>query len=651
MATYNQDRHLFRSPIAGQEAIPEPIRGSWERCLEQYHLEPGRNLLPPRLTDREIQRERSELDQLLHAAEPVFQRLRQIGGNSGYCVLVTNTRGVVLRQFIDTHRGQELADQGLGLGTVWTEDLVGTNGVGTCLASGEALTVYANEHFGRELRRFSCSTAPLISPHGEMIGALDISTYAQGDRQLQGLAQNLVCDSADQIEAAMFRYSFAAARLLALTWGREGEVALSNALIATNDCGIVIGITTQALMLLGHDERSQVIGLRLMDLFGVTLEELCREPLRLTGNLPQRQKLWLNCIETFTPHSPPPLDRRAAPRTLTDQPLTPLHRLAGKDSRLRRNAEICQRVINRNINILLQGETGTGKEVWARAIHDSSQRRDKPFVTLNCAAIPESLIESELFGYSAGTFTGALKGGKIGKIQASHGGTLFLDEIGDMPLALQARLLRVLAEGEITPLGEIKPMPIDLHVITATHRDLKQLIVEGAFREDLYYRISGVRVELPALREREDRCVLIESILQEISDAPVTLAPATLKRLDQYPWPGNIRQLKNVLQFSLCMCEGGQIQCDDLPEELFTKPAESAGLPASPQDSCSDMLPRRLVSLGSVPGALSQNDERQRLVAALEANRWVVSRTARMLGISRSTLHRKIKKYGLDETL
>lgn len=214
----------------------------------------------PRLTDREVQREQTELDSLLHAAEPVFQRLQQIGGNSGYCILVTNTRGVVLRQFIDTHRGQELADQGLGLGTVWDEKLVGTNGVGTCLASGESVTVYANEHFGRELRRFSCSTAPLISPHGEMIGALDISTYALGDRQLQGLAQNLVCDSAEQIEAAMFRHTFRAASLLALGWGREGEASLSNALMATNDNGVLIGITTPALFLLGYSERAQVIG-------------------------------------------------------------------------------------------------------------------------------------------------------------------------------------------------------------------------------------------------------------------------------------------------------------------------------------------------------------------------------------------------------
>ncbi|MBR9882711.1 MAG: sigma-54-dependent Fis family transcriptional regulator [Oceanospirillales bacterium] len=630
-----------------QAEIPTQIRGSWERCIERYHLEPGRNLLPPRLTDREVQREQNELDSLLHVAEPVFQRLRNIGDNSGYCVLVTNARGVVLRQFIDTHRGQELSEQGLSVGTVWTEELVGTNGLGTCLATREALTVYAEEHFGRELRRFSCSTAPLISPHGEMIGALDISTYALGEKQLQGLAQNLVCDSADQIEAAMFRYTFRCAHLLALVWGREGDPALSNALIATNDSGVVIGITSPGLMLLGVAERAQLIGLALTDLFGASLEDLHRAPVRLDHDSPLQQEIWLCCSDAA------PLRDTALASSLSTsrKPLplethSPLSQLAGKDPRLSRNAEICMRVLNRSINILLQGETGTGKEVWARAIHDSSQRKDKPFVTLNCAAIPESLIESELFGYSAGTFTGGLKGGKVGKIQASNGGTLFLDEIGDMPISLQARLLRVLAEGEITPLGEIKSIPIDLHVITATHRDLKQLIAEGGFREDLYYRISGVRVELPALRERADKSELIGKILSDLSESPVELTPEVQALLNRYEWPGNIRQLKNVLQFALCMCDGDRLAIEDLPEEVL--PISSVVISESERVAGETHPPKRMVSLSGSRLSPTEESERNALIQTLEANRWVVSRAAKALGISRSTLHRKINKYDLN---
>ncbi|MBS97309.1 MAG: transcriptional regulator [Oceanospirillaceae bacterium] len=644
MGTYNQDQHILLPSQRDQAEIPTQIRGSWERCIDRYKLEPGRDLLPPRLSDRELQREQTELDSLLHVAEPVFQRLRQVGGNSGYCVLVTNARGVVLRQFIDTQQGEELKEHGMRVGTVWSEELVGTNGLGTCLATGEALTVYAQEHFGRELRRFSCSTAPLISPHGEMIGALDISTYAQGEKQLQGLAQNLVCDSADQIEAAMFRYAFRSAHLLSIVWGREGDPSLSSALIATNDGGTVIGITTPALMLLGVSERARMIGLGLSELFGVTLEELHREPCRFAGLGDDSHVMWLSCLDSRVLTSPSVTRAEISAKPLSRDPNNPLVQLAGGDHRLARNAEICQRVINRRINVLLQGETGTGKEVWARAIHDSSQRAEKPFVTLNCAAIPESLIESELFGYSAGTFTGGLKGGKVGKIQASHGGTLFLDEIGDMPLALQARLLRVLAEGEITPLGEIKAVPIDLHVITATHRDLKQLIADGGFREDLYYRISGVRVELPALRERADKAELIDRVLDEISEQKIELSDEVRRILTTYEWPGNIRQLKNVLQFALCMCDGERIDPQDLPEEVIARPLERRAATSS----FPDHPPERMVSLGAPARTAEEEGERGHLLSTLEANRWVVSRAAKALGISRSTLHRKIKKYSLN---
>ncbi|GGO81369.1 transcriptional regulator AcoR [Marinobacterium nitratireducens] len=615
------------------------IQGSWRRCIEEYKLEPGRDLRAPRLSESEIRYARDQLDSLLHSAEPVFDRLRYLGGNSGYCVLVTDASGIVLRDYIDSSRGRELADKGLSLGTVWSENLVGTNGLGTCLATGEALTVYADEHFGRELQRFTCSTAPLIAPDGDVIGALDISTYARGDKVGQGLALNLVCDTADQIEASMFRHAFARHHLLALVSSPVADPALSSALLAVNDAGWILGATSPALLLLGIAERALIVGQGLAALTGANLEDVHRAPvalpsaagwlMRLAGHLPARNPV------------------AASPAPTPRKPLdSPLYRVAGGDSRLQRNADICHRVMDRNISILLQGETGTGKEVWARAIHDSSARRDKPFVTLNCAAIPESLIESELFGYGAGTFTGGLKGGKTGKIEASNGGTLFLDEIGDMPLALQARLLRVLAEREITPLGQIKPVPVDLHVICATHRDLASIVEQGGFREDLYYRISGVRVALPALRERQDLHALIDLVLAGLPDGEAGEIDAQARRvLAEYHWPGNIRQLKNVLEFALCMSDGASIRLTDLPDEVFP-PAPGERSAHTPSET-SPMPPDRLVSLGA---RAPDSDERQRILSALQQHRWVVVRAAEALGISRSTLHRKIRKYGLADS-
>ncbi|MFC6672235.1 GAF domain-containing protein [Marinobacterium aestuariivivens] len=264
-------------------------------------------------------------------------------------MLVTDASGIVLREYIDSSRGRELADKGLSLGTVWTENLVGTNGLGTCLATGEALTVYADEHFGRELQRFSCSTAPLIAPDGGVIGALDISTYAQGDKIGQGLALNLVCDTADQIEAAMFRHAFARHHLLALVGSPVADPAQSNALLAVNDSGWILGATSSALLQLGVRERSLLVGQGLAALTGISLDAVHRAPvalnegggwlMRLAGNLPRAAS---------PAASPAPKPRR---------PLdSPLYRAAGSDPQLQRNADICHRVLDRDICILLQGK-------------------------------------------------------------------------------------------------------------------------------------------------------------------------------------------------------------------------------------------------------------------------------------------------------
>lgn len=636
--------------VAPAQAAPE-ILGSWQRCIEDYQLDPERNLRAPRLSDSEVRQARGLQDSLLHSAEPVFERLRYLGGNSGYCVLVTDASGIVLREYIDSNRGQELAEKGLSVGTVWSENLVGTNGLGTCLATGEALTVYAGEHFGRELQRFSCSTAPLIAPDGNIIGALDISTYAQGDKIGQGLALNLVCDTADQIEAAMFRHAFARHQLLALVSSPLADAGQSNALLAVNDSGWILGATSAALLQLGVAERCLIVGQGLAVLTGASLDDVQRAPWSLEqgpGSGCWLMRLAGEAVRRTTP-APAPATTVSAPRPSLD---SALYRAAGSDPLLQRNADICHRVLNRDICILLQGETGTGKEVWARAIHDSSSRHDKPFVTLNCAAIPESLIESELFGYSAGTFTGGLKGGKVGKIEASHGGTLFLDEIGDMPLMLQARLLRVLAEREITPLGQVKPVGIDLHVLCATHRDLTEAVAQGEFREDLYYRISGVRIGLLALRDRQDRLALIEKVFAELRESDqIAIDEPALQVLGSYHWPGNIRQLKNALQFALCMCDGRAVRITDLPDEVFPPaPGEPVNTNAIAAPRATVLPPDRLVSLVGAQGGQVEEDEKAQILAALQQHRWVVLRAAEALGVSRSTLHRKLKKYGLSET-
>jgi transcriptional regulator of acetoin/glycerol metabolism len=281
--------------------------------------------------------------------------------------------------------------------------------------------------------------------------------------------------------------------------------------------------------------------------------------------------------------------------------------------------------------VLIQGETGSGKEVFARQLHQASLRRDRPFIAVNCAAIPENLIESELFGYAAGAFTGASNKGMQGLLEQADGGTLFLDEIGDMPLTLQTRLLRVLAEGEVAPLGASRSKAIDIQVVCASHRDLEALVSSGEFREDLYFRLSGARFQLPPLRERSDRLALINRILEEESSACATamqLGSTALECLLGYRWPGNVRELRHVLRYACAVCESQLILLSDLPEHL----------------------PGRRLNDSASADALERcaSPEREALIDALVRHRWKPTPAAKALGISRATLYRRVHQHGID---
>ena len=248
---------------------------------------------------------------------------------------------------------------------------------------------------------------------------------------------------------------------------------------------------------------------------------------------------------------------------------------------MQHNLHCAQQLFSKRVPILLQGATGTGKEAFARVLHQAAAWATKPFVAVNCGAIPESLIESELFGYTRGAFTDADRQGRPGKILQSSGGTLFLDEIGDMPLTLQTRLLRVIEEFEIVPLGGDQAVTVDLHVISASHRDIRQMVHDGEFREDLYYRLAGTTLHLPRLRDRADRTELVETLLrEETADGdPVRILPDALHALLTYHWPGNIRQLRNVLRTAAALCSDNTIRLSNLPQELLDDAAE--GMPAA----------------------------------------------------------------------
>jgi transcriptional regulator with PAS, ATPase and Fis domain len=374
----------------------------------------------------------------------------------------------------------------------------------------------------------------------------------------------------------------------------------------------------------------------------LTLWTPAGEPLQARAGCSLATGLALGGSEAPEAAHPPPATPRPAVAPCAARPRAGLRALDTGDAQMRAVITKLRKVQDRPIAVLIGGETGTGKEWLARAIHADSARAAKPFVAVNCAAIPETLIESELFGYEEGAFTGARRKGAVGKIVHADGGTLFLDEIGDMPLALQARLLRVLQDRQVTPLGGHRSVPVDVAIVSASHRDLRAMIRERTFREDLYYRLNGLAVTLPPLRERSDLPVLVERMLAETGADPAPrLAAELMQRFGSLCWPGNLRQLHSVLQTAAAMAAGeSTITAAHLADDVLEALAESqqadddgpAGCEPVPAEAAKD------------PEATTWHEAElvmiRRAVAEADGN---ISAAAKRLGIARNTIYRKLR--------
>ncbi len=626
-----QNRHVQRvlnvaqggAALTGPAADPSVAR-SWLRCLEQHHLDPAQAMAPAVLEHARMLECRERSRQVLEIASGEMNNLhRQLAG-SGNAVLLTDARGVILNCVTQQAEQRTFERAGLWLGADWSEACEGTNGIGTCLVERQALTIHQDEHFRSRHTGLTCSASPVFDPHGDLLAVLDVSSARRDvSRQSQFHTMALVNLSAKAIEGCYFLRSYENDWLLRFHAQAEYIGLFSEGLLAFGGDGRVRAANQSALNLLGM-ARAELLGRSLETLFDVPLDEL------FARASPQPGAAWpLRTHDGQLLHAMLRGQRRSTPAALAPRaPEVQVPGLCLQDAQLAEAFRRGLKVYERDVPLLIGGETGSGKEAFARALHQSCSRRGKPFVAINCAAIPEALIESELFGYRGGSFTGARKEGMRGKLQQADGGTLFLDEIGDMPLAMQTRLLRVLEERAVVPVGALEAQPVDLGLISASHRDLGALVAAGQFREDLFYRLNGLQLRLPPLREREDREALLEQLLaEEARGQPVRLDGAARQALLDYAWPGNVRQLRSVLRTLLALCEDDRIGLDDLPEELRVAPSAQAAAEMS-------------------EGPLAQA-ERDTLLRLLDAQRWHVSRVAAELGISRNTLYRKLQRHGI----
>ncbi|WPN58764.1 sigma-54-dependent Fis family transcriptional regulator [Pseudomonas sp. P9_31] len=616
-----------KSHLHGPGSDPSIAR-SWLRCLEDYHLDPALTMAPTVLEHGRVLESRERLQQVLQIAGNEMTSLHQQLSGAGHAVLLTDARGVILNCVTAPAERKIFERAGLWLGADWSEACEGTNGIGTCLVERQSLTIHQDEHFRGRHTGLTCSASPVFDPHGELLAVLDVSSARhEVSRQSQFHTMALVNLSAKMIESCYFLRYFDNQWLLRFHLQAESVGLFSEGLLAFDGEGRICAVNQSALNLLGHI-RGGLLGKPVEAFFDCSLDELLgRASANASASWPLRTRDGRRLFAVLRGQP------RSIPVPVVQSPMVVERpRLSGiclGDAALQEDFRKALRVFERDVPLLINGETGSGKEAFAKAVHQASQRAEKTFVALNCAAIPESLIESELFGYRGGSFTGARKEGMRGKLQQADGGTLFLDEIGDMPLTMQTRLLRVLEDRQVVPIGG-EPESVNVRIISATHRNLLERVQDGSFREDLYYRLNGLEVALPALRERTDKSQLLDFLLAEEAGGESVLidAPARQALLD-FAWPGNVRQLRNVLRTLAALCDGGRIGLEDLPAMIRQARPVTASAVEEPSEYPLD------------------DAERLALLSALEQQRWHMTHTAEQLGVSRNTLYRKLRKHGI----
>jgi transcriptional regulator of acetoin/glycerol metabolism len=652
--------------VRSGEQRADPVAQSWSRCLNEYRLHPANPLEPVFITRADLEDRRARRADVIACARYEMTTLYQQLGDAEAAVVLTDTDGVIIHMVSSPEFSAEVGPLGLRVGGMWSETAAGTNGMGTCLAAGGPVSVRREDHFFTQFSELTCSAVPVYDPSGEIAAVLDVTSRSS---LMQQHLLVLLGMTARMIENRLIDARYRNAHPLHFHSRPEFVYTLHEGKLAVGDDGRILAANRSALFQLGLPSMDDIRSRSIEDLFQTSLEDMLQRSTSSSFH-PVVTYRTNAALRFFAVARRPASDATApssgrssvaalpnaaaaatpAPR-LPTRPAGTAHAVVAtfKDARMVAHLDTARRVIARQTPVLLCGETGSGKEVFARAVHDASPHASGAFVAVNCASLPETLIESELFGYRAGAFTGAQRTGRRGKILQANGGTLFLDEIADMPLELQARLLRVLDERQVTPLGTEDTHVVDFQLISASHQHLPSRVREGRFREDLYYRLAGIELQLPPLRERSDKRELIQTMLAAESGGVASLSGDAERVLLEHAWPGNLRQLRHVLRSAAALADRKPITLEHLPSL-----AASAAPSAPPATPVSVVYPSsaftELQSAAALPVKLNpiQANERQVLLQLLEQHRWNVSNVAKALDVSRNTLYRKLHKLHIE---
>ncbi|WP_339425920.1 sigma-54-dependent Fis family transcriptional regulator [Pseudomonas proteolytica] len=599
------------APLLPHDTI---IQDSWRRCRAfglDHQSAPSFDQLPAEGISQLLESQHA-LVQTTH--QEVLPYYENILSNSNCLIMLADNQGQVLTSWGTQRFIEPKLARGFSAGASWRERSTGTNAIGTALACAQAVHIEHDEHFLKANRFMTGSAAPIFDANREIIAVLDVSSdsYLPPSHTL-----GMVKMMSQTVENRLILNLFGGEHFqLTFNTGLNNLDSQWAGLLIFDESGQVLSANRRADNLLGISLSRVMID----SLFKVSLLELLNQPEGLPFALQAAGRNRFQCLLKRPKQAP------VQARVFSEPAAVPigLKTLHFGDSRVEKAVRQAERLLEKDIPLLIHGETGVGKEVFVKALHQASSRSQQAFIAVNCAAIPAELVESELFGYEKGAFTGANQKGSIGLIRKADKGTLFLDEIGDMPLPTQARLLRVLQERCVQPVGSSELFPVDLRIISATNRSLREQVQVGRFREDLYYRIGGLTLELPPLRERSDKQALFKQLWQQHREPTqwAGLSTEVLALFERHPWPGNLRQVSSVMQVALAMAEDQPIRPEHLPDDFFVDLGQAS--PSTPP----------------VMGDLDDSQNLQQRLAAVGGN---ISHLARELGVSRNTLYKRLR--------
>lgn len=642
------DNFLCSGGVSKNLPVREMIASSWERCLSQG-VNPEQTAAPLLATEGTLHILRQKNTDLMRCARPVLAQARVFLRDLETILILTDYNGVNLDVVGDPKCVESAIGIGMVPGSGWKETVSGSNAVGTAMATGMPTQVHGEEHFIQGFKPWTCTAGIISDPYdNQLIGVIDVSGLSN---TFDKFHVPLVVSWANQIQLSLakntseqwnlirensqcdFKNSHRnAGKMLFDTQGRLIDHS-QNACSILSSLGIEYDLSMKSRLSLAHFGGEEIV---YPHDAGHWLSSDWIEPVK--------EKNEIVGFKIELPTNKRSSQRTSAPSNIAaikiNSQADPFEKILGQSASVKASIEKASKAASTPLPVLLLGDTGVGKEMFARAIHETSNFSNGPFIDLNCGAFTKDILSSELFGHVEGAFTGAKRGGMMGKIEAANGGTLFLDEIGEMPLEIQPVFLRVLQERKIHRVGAIAPIPVNFRLIAATNSYLKREVSEGRFRKDLYFRLSTVAIALdPLSRRKEDIEEIAHIVLKEIQDSqeivPKRISASVITALKNREWPGNIRELVNVIECMCYMSSNETLTTEDLPAGY--QPGESLISGAPPEQNQSSQ------SLSNLDIA-----EQQAIENAIIEFGGNITQAAKNLGIAKGTLYRKMKKYNLE---